>query len=61
MANGGKLDDLKGRVKEAAGALLDDDELKRKGKADRTAGHAKEKTEDVIDKAKESVTGDDGS
>ena len=56
----GKKDDLKGRVKEAAGDLTDNDDLKREGKADRTAGtvkekleQAKEKGEEVIDKAKE--------
>lgn len=56
----GKKDDLKGRVKEAAGDLTDKDDLKREGKADRTAGtvkekleQAKEKGEEVIDKAKE--------
>jgi uncharacterized protein YjbJ (UPF0337 family) len=58
----GKKDDLKGRVKEAAGDLTDDDELKREGKADRAAGtvkekleKAKEKGEEVIDKAKERI------
>jgi uncharacterized protein YjbJ (UPF0337 family) len=58
----GKKDDLKGRAKEAAGDLTDDDELKREGKADRAAGtvkekleKAKEKGEEVIDKAKERI------
>jgi uncharacterized protein YjbJ (UPF0337 family) len=58
----GKKDDLKGRVKEAAGDLTDDDELKREGKADRATGtvkekleKAKEKGEEVIDKAKERI------
>ena len=31
----GKKDDIKGRVKEAAGDLTDDDDLKREGKTDR--------------------------
>ena len=30
----GKTDELKGRVKEAAGALTDDDKLRREGRAD---------------------------
>ena len=30
----GKTDELKGRVKEAAGALTDDKKLKREGQAD---------------------------
>jgi uncharacterized protein YjbJ (UPF0337 family) len=58
----GKKDDLKGRAKEAAGDLTDDDELKREGKADRAAGtvkekleKAKDKGEEVIDKAKERI------
>jgi uncharacterized protein YjbJ (UPF0337 family) len=58
----GKKDDFKGRVKEAAGDWTDDDELKREGKADRTAGkvkekleQAKEKGEELVDKAKERI------
>ena len=58
----GKKDDLKGRVKEAAGDLTDRDDLKREGKTDRAAGtvkekleKAKEKGEEVIDKAKERI------
>ena len=37
---GGKGDDVKGRVKEAAGALLGDKKLKREGQADQAAGNA---------------------
>ena len=58
----GKKDDLKGRVKEAAGDLTDDDELQRKGKTDRAAGsvkdkieRAKDKGEELVDKAKDKV------
>ncbi len=57
-----KAEDLKGRAKEAAGALTDDDKLKREGQADRTAAAAKrklhdaeEKVDEVIDRAKEKV------
>ena len=35
-----KTEDLKGRAKEAAGVLTDDDKLKREGQADRTAAAA---------------------
>jgi uncharacterized protein YjbJ (UPF0337 family) len=56
----GKKDDLKGRAKEAAGDLTDDEELKREGKADRATGSvkdklekAKDKGEELVDKAKE--------
>jgi uncharacterized protein YjbJ (UPF0337 family) len=55
-----KKDDLKGRVKEAAGDLTDDEKLKREGKSDRAAGsvkdkieRAKEKGEEFVDKAKD--------
>ena len=58
----GKMDDVKGRVKEAAGDLTDDDDLKREGKVDRAAGKvkdtlddAKEKGEDLVDKAREKL------
>jgi uncharacterized protein YjbJ (UPF0337 family) len=58
----GKMDDLKGRAKEAAGDLTDDDDLKREGKVDRAAGKvketlddAKEKGEDLVDKAREKL------
>ena len=48
----GKADEVKGRVKEAAGVLTDDKKLKRKGKADQVAGKVKQKAEKLIDKAK---------
>lgn len=35
-------DDAKGRVKEAAGSLTGDDDLKREGKVDRASGAVKE-------------------
>ena len=34
---GANMDDAKGRIKEAAGDLTDDEDLKREGKADRWA------------------------
>jgi uncharacterized protein YjbJ (UPF0337 family) len=51
MGNG-KMDQAKGRAKEAAGAALDDDELRREGKVDQAAGKIKEKVGQVVDKAK---------
>ncbi|MGH9013595.1 MAG: CsbD family protein [Acidimicrobiia bacterium] len=61
----GKKDELKGRAKEAAGDLTDDDDLEREGKADQAAGKAKqfledakEKGEDLIDKVKDKVNRD---
>jgi uncharacterized protein YjbJ (UPF0337 family) len=38
----GKMDQIKGRIKEAAGALTDDDRLKREGQLDQVAGKVKE-------------------
>lgn len=43
-------DDLKGRVKEAAGDLTDDKDLKREGKADRATGKVKDAIDSVKDK-----------
>jgi uncharacterized protein YjbJ (UPF0337 family) len=51
----GKKDDLKGRVKEAAGDLTEDEELKREGKADRAGGKVKEKLEQAREKGEELV------
>jgi uncharacterized protein YjbJ (UPF0337 family) len=48
-------DDIKGRVKEAAGDLTDNDDLKAEGKADRAGGKVKEVIDDVGDKAKSLV------
>ena len=61
MSESGSVDKVKGRVKEAAGSLFDDDELKRKGRVDQKAGKAKEKVEELVDKAKEAVTGEGDS
>ena len=52
---GEKADQAKGRVKEAAGVLVGDEDLEAEGKADRRAGAAKEKAEEVIDKVKDAT------
>jgi uncharacterized protein YjbJ (UPF0337 family) len=52
----GKSDELKGRVKEAAGALTGDKKLKREGKADQAVGKIKQKVEKVIDKVKDALS-----
>jgi uncharacterized protein YjbJ (UPF0337 family) len=57
MMSSGTGDKLKGRVKEAAGALADDKKLKNEGKADQLAGKVKDTVERVVDKAKELVKG----
>jgi len=50
-------DKLKGRLKEAAGALTGDDDLKKEGQRDQTAAKVKGAVEKVIDKAKDLVGG----
>lgn len=54
MANE-RVDDLKGRAKEAAGDLTDNDDLKREGKIDRGAANVKEKVKDAVDKVRDKV------
>jgi uncharacterized protein YjbJ (UPF0337 family) len=51
----GTSDKIKGRVKEAVGALTDDQRLKDEGRLDQTTGKIKEGVERVIDKAKNAV------
>jgi uncharacterized protein YjbJ (UPF0337 family) len=53
---GGKSDEVKGRLKEAAGALTGDKKLKREGRADQAVGKIKQKMEKVIDKVKDAVS-----
>lgn len=52
------VDDAKGRIKEAAGDLTNDDGLKREGKTDQAAGKAKEAVDKVTDKIKDAVNRD---
>jgi uncharacterized protein YjbJ (UPF0337 family) len=51
----GTSDKIKGRVKEAVGALTDDQRLKREGKLDQATGKIKKAVERVVDKAKNAV------
>jgi uncharacterized protein YjbJ (UPF0337 family) len=51
----GKSDELKGRVKEAAGVLTGDKKLKQEGQVDQAAGKVKQGVEKVVDKVKEAV------
>ena len=53
-----KKDEMKGRMKEAAGDLMDDDDMKREGKADRIGSTVKEKANEVVDKAKDVIDRD---
>ena len=54
----GTSDDLKGRVKEAGGALTGDDDLKKEGKVDQASGTVKDKVGDASDKIKDVVNPD---
>jgi uncharacterized protein YjbJ (UPF0337 family) len=56
---GENVDEAKGRVKEVAGDLTDDKDLKREGKIDQATSDVKEKVGDAADKVKDTVTSDD--
>jgi uncharacterized protein YjbJ (UPF0337 family) len=49
----GKTDEAKGRVKEAAGALTGDRDLKNEGKVDQARGKVKNAVDDIADKVKD--------
>ena len=51
----GKKDEVKGRIKEAAGAITDNDELRREGKIDQAAGKVKQAAEKVVEKVQHAV------
>jgi uncharacterized protein YjbJ (UPF0337 family) len=53
---GGKLDQVKGRIREAAGVLTDDDRLKQQGKLDQRVGKVKGQVERVVDRVKDALT-----
>ena len=53
--NNSNIDDAKGRAKEAAGALTDNDDLKREGKADQAGAKVKETVKDAADKADDAI------
>jgi uncharacterized protein YjbJ (UPF0337 family) len=62
----GRSEELKGRAKQAAGDLTDNDELRRSGKEDEASGkvkqaveHAKDKIEEGVDRVKDKLHGDD--
>ena len=51
-----KMDDAKGRAKEAAGAAADDKDLKNEGKADQAKSKVKEKVDDVANSIKDKLS-----
>ncbi|CQD19681.1 CsbD-like protein [Mycolicibacterium conceptionense] len=50
-----KVDDLKGRAKEAAGAATGNDDLKAEGQADQGIAAVKQKVADTAEKVKDGV------
>ena len=51
----GKTDVVKGRLKEAAGALTGNDELRAEGKTDQAVGKVKQFAEKGIDKVEQAA------
>ena len=47
----GKMDEVKGRVKEATGAITDNDKLRREGKIDQAAGKVKQAAQKAVEAA----------
>lgn len=52
---GGKTDVVKGRIKEAAGALTGNDRLREEGKTDQAVGKAKQAAREAAGKVKKAV------
>lgn len=52
---GGKTDIVKGRIKEAAGAITGNEELREEGRADQAVGKVKEVAADAIDSVKDAA------
>jgi uncharacterized protein YjbJ (UPF0337 family) len=46
---GGKTDEFKGRIEEAAGALTDNDKLREEGKTDQAVGKVKQVVQKAVD------------
>ena len=52
---GGKTDVVKGRIKEAAGALTGNDKLRDEGKTDQVVGKAEQAVQNAADTVKKAV------
>jgi uncharacterized protein YjbJ (UPF0337 family) len=50
---GSKTDKIKGRIKEAVGALTDNDDLKREGQRDQAVGEVKAAAEHAAEKVQD--------
>jgi uncharacterized protein YjbJ (UPF0337 family) len=53
----GTTDQAKGRLKEAAGAITDDDKLRREGKLDQAVGKVKDAAEKALDAVTDKIKG----
>jgi uncharacterized protein YjbJ (UPF0337 family) len=51
----GKTDEVKGRIKEAAGSLTGNDKLREEGKVDQAVGKTKQAAQKVVNKVKKAV------
>jgi uncharacterized protein YjbJ (UPF0337 family) len=51
----GKTDVVKGRIKEAAGALTGNDKLRAQGKTDQAIGKVKQVAQKAVDKVEKAV------
>ena len=51
----GKTDEVKGRIKEAAGALTGNDKLREEGKTDQAVGETKQAVQQAADTVKKAV------
>jgi uncharacterized protein YjbJ (UPF0337 family) len=51
----GKTDEVKGRIKEAAGALTGNDKLREEGKNDQVVGKAEQAVQKAADTVKKAV------
>ena len=55
----GNVDKAKGRLKDAGGALTDDDSLRAEGKVDKASGSTKNAVGKAADKVKDTIRGAD--
>lgn len=58
MATDKNVDEGKGRLKEAAGSLTGDEDLKNEGKADQAKASVKDKVDKAAEKVKDLLDGD---
>jgi uncharacterized protein YjbJ (UPF0337 family) len=59
MATDKNVDEGKGRLKEAAGSLTGDQDLKHEGKADQAKASVKDKVDKAADKVKDLLDGEE--